>query len=366
MYQHLLTSEKRNIYVFYILSAVMNFWFIASNWIYFWTKYMTYGQLGWVDAAGFGFALLLEVPSGAVADLLGKKRTIQLGFLAGTIGIAIVTFSGSLTGIFVGWVITQVCYAFYSGAAEALTYDTLADLKEESSFANVITRGSAIENYTTAIATFLGGLLYTVDFRLPHILWGSGMLLGLVFSSLLIEPKHDTEKFSLKVYLSQLTAGVKELARPELRNYMGFFLILVGGYFMYSWGILRPATATSFGFFAREQGVILPLLTIFGAIIVRGIPLLKKKFSDVTGFLILSTLMAGGFILAAFPIGYWGIVTMIVITIAGKLATPWISIIVNARIESKYRATTLSTVALLTKLPYVLVAITAGQMIEKN
>ena len=57
---------------------------------------------------------------------------------------------------------------------------------------------------------------------------------------------------------------------------------------------------------------------------------------------------------------------MILIMIAGGLAAPWISIIVNKRIDSKNRATTLSTVALLTKIPYVLVAVAAGKMIEEG
>ena len=261
-----LKSERRNIYLFYLLSGVMNFWFIASNWIYFWTKYMTFGQLGWIDALGFGFSLLLEVPSGAVADLLGKRKTILVGMVAGVIGVGCITFSGTLSGIFVGWVITQICFAFYSGAAEALAYDSLVDLKDEQNYDKVITRSGEIESYVGAATTFLGGVLYFVNPRLPHILWGSGFALGIVFSYLLVEPKIDTEKFSLKVYLRQLFAGVRELGRAQLRPYVGFFFTLVGIYFLYSWGFIRPATATSFGFYAREQGVILPTLTILAAL----------------------------------------------------------------------------------------------------
>ena len=124
--------------------------------------------------------------------------------------------------------------------------------------------------------------------------------------------------------------------------------------------------ATAFGFFSSEQAIILPVLTILGAIIVRFIPYLKTKLSDTAGFVILSALMAFGFIFASFPVGYFGLISMIAIAIAGRLASPWISILVNKRIESANRATTLSTVALMTKIPYVLVAITAGRMIEEG
>jgi len=327
---------------------------------------MTYGQLGWVDAIGFGFALLLEVPSGAIADLLGKRKTILIGMVAGTVGIAIITFSGTLAGIFIGWLITQICYAFYSGAAEALVYDSLVDLKDKENYDKVITKSSEIESWMGAITIFIGGLLYSVNFRIPHILWGLGFALGIIFSWLLIEPKVDTEKFSFRKYLQQLFVGVKELTQPGLKKYIGFFFILSGVYYLYSWGFIRPAIATSFGFFSKEQGIILPVLTVMGAVIVRVIPYLRTKLSDLSGLVILSVLMSLGFILASFPIGYWGIISMVLIAVAGKLATPWISIIVNKRIESRYRATTLSTVALMTKIPYVLIAVAVGRMVENG
>ncbi len=327
---------------------------------------MTYGQLGWVDALGFGFGLLLEVPSGAVADLFGKRKTIIFGLVCGSIGVAIITFSGNLPAIFVGWLITQFAYAFFSGAGEALAYDSLVDLKEEKNFDKVITRSSEIESWTTAIATFAGGFLYILDFRLPHILWGMGFAVGAVVAFFLVEPKIDTQKFSFKKYFNQLFLGAKELTQTGLRRYIGFFFALVGIYFMYSWGFVRPAMATAFGFFSREQAIILPALTIMSAIIVKSIPYLKSKLSDLSGLVILSIFMAAGFIFASFPIGYYGIISMILITIAGRLASPWISILVNKKIESKNRATTLSTVALMTKIPYVLAAITAGKMIENR
>lgn len=357
-------SERRNIALFYLLTVAMNFWFITSNWVYFWNKYMTYGQIGWVDVVGFSFSIFLEIPSGAIADLLGKRRTIFVGFFSGAIGVSILTFSGSLWGMFVGWLITQLCFAFYSGAAEALAYDTLVDLKEEQNYDKVISKSNEIESYTGAITTFMGGYLYAINFRLPHILWGTSFLMGAILAWFLIEPKVDTFTFSFKTYLKQFGMGFKVLFQPPLRTYMGYFIALVAVYFLYSWSFIRPAMADSFGFKAKEQGLVIASITIYGAIIVRSLPYLKKRISDAKGLLILSILMVLGFYLASFPIGIFGLIPMFLIATAGKMASPWISIIINKRIESKYRATTLSTLAMITKIPYVLVVVIAGKMIE--
>ena len=122
--------------------------------------------------------------------------------------------------------------------------------------------------------------------------------------------------------------------------------------------------ATSFGFYAKEQGIILAGLTLMGAFIVQLIPIIKKKISDFSGLIILSIMMAVGFFAASFPIGYFGLFAMLIIAIAAKLADPWISIVINQAIPSKYRATTLSTAALITRIPYVLIAVVAGNSIQ--
>lgn len=346
------------------MTVGMGAWFIASNWIYFWTKYMTYGQLGWVDALGFGFALFLEIPSGAIADLFGKRKTIIFGMLAGVLGSSIITFSGSLQGIFIGWMINQFCYTFFSGAGEALLYDTLVDLKEEFKYDKIITKAATLQSFTSVTVTIIGAFAYTYNFRLPHILWTLGFLLSAVAAFFLVEPKIDTIKFSLKKYFSQLSMGFKELTHTSLKSLIAFFFILQGFEFMYSWGFIRPAIATSFGFYSNEQAIIYPIVTLLFAFLVRFVPYLKNKFSDIVGLFYLSLLMGIGFLLAVFPLGIWGVIPMILIPISGSMAGPWISIIVNKRIDSKHRATTLSTVALLARIPYVLAAIAAGRMIE--
>lgn len=354
---------KRNILVFYLLTCFLSFWFVASNWIYFWTKYMTFGQLGWVDGLAFFFAILLEVPSGAIADLFGKKRTIQFGLLSGIFGGALIATTTSFWPIVVGWFILQITYAFYSGAAEALVYDSLIEHGEEDSFDKIISKSHSIELYTIAITTLVGGFIYEYSFRAPQFLWALGFVLAFAVSFMLLEPKVDTEKFSLKVYLEQLYIGAKELFTPALRKYVLFMFTLLGIYYLYTFGFLRPAIATSFDFFAKEQGVIFAVLTIITAFVVRIIPWLRKHMTDLQGFSLLTILMGFAFVFAGWPIGYWGIAVMLVIEVTGKMAYPWISIVVNKSIPSKYRATTISTVTLITKIPYVLMAVIGGNAI---
>ncbi|MFH0772980.1 MAG: MFS transporter [bacterium] len=358
---------KRNIKLYYLLTMSTNLWFGASSWLYVWRRFMTFGQLGWIDAIGFGFSLILDIPTGAFADIFGKKITLILSNICTGVGIFIIAWSNSLTGIFIGNMISQLGWAMYSGASDALVYDSLLNIKKEEYFSHVLARANQYMSYAAAFGYFVGGLLYTLYWRLPHIVWGLSYVPAIIISFLLIEPKvTQREHFSITSYLNKIHLGIKELLLPQLRKYILLIFILLGVYYLYTWGFVRPAIATSFGFYSREQSIILPILTLSTAFLVQYLPFVRKKIDGFLGLSILSILMAVGFFLCAFPMGYWGIVPMFLIVLAGKFGGPWVSTIVNKEISSQYRATTLSTISLLSKIPYVVVAVLIGQAAEKN
>lgn len=361
------TKLSRNITLFYLLTISTNLWFGASSWLYVWRRFMSFGQLGWVDAIGFGISLILDIPTGAFADVFGKRLTLILSSIFTGVGILLIAFANSLTGIFIGNIISQVGWAMYSGASDALVYDSLLNMKKERLFSQVLAKANQYMSYAAAFGYFVGGVLYPLYWRLPQIAWGMSYVPAVIISFLLVEPHVSrSEHFSARAYLEKIHLGVKELLLPQLRKYILLIFVLLGIYFLYTWGFVRPAIATSFGFYSKEQSIILPILTLSSAFLIHFLPQIHRRISGFRGLTVLALLMAVGFFLSAYPIGYWGIIPMFMITIAGKFAGPWVSIIVNKEISSAYRATTLSTISLLTKVPYVLVAVLIGAAAEKN
>jgi MFS family permease len=357
-------SSFRNITIFYLLTMVMGCWFVAGNWIFFWTRFMTFGQLGIIDSIAFSFALLMEIPTGAIADLLGKKRTVQAAMLCLAIGILIISMANNLYTIFWAFLIAHTGWALYSGAAEALAYDTLVEHKQEDKFEKIITKSSTIALITETISILIGAGLFMLNFRLPHIIWGLTFTIGFILTFFLTEPKVDTDKFTFKGYFNQLTLGVKELGQPALKKYLILIFLVLGIYYMYDYGLIKPAIATSFGILNLGQSLNNSLLLLITAGVVRLLPLIRRKISDRTGLIILASIIATCFFIFSVPIGYAAFIIMIILGITGSLGTPWVSIIVNKEIPSKYRATTLSTIALISKIPYAIVAVIAGFAVE--
>ena len=325
---------------------------------------MTYGRLGVVDALAFAFGLVIEVPTGAISDLIGKKKTILASCILGFIGVMLIASANSALPIFIGFLITQAGWAFYSGSAEAMAYDSLKEKKEDNQYDKVISASSVIGIVAIVVTTLVGAVMYKHNFRLPHYAWGFAYLFGFVASFWLKEPSIDTEKFSFRNYFRQMAEGAKQLVTPYLRPYIPIIFALLGIYYLYSYGLVKPAIAIHFGFFATEQAVIGAILGIISAIVVGLIPKMRDKLSDVAGLVLLTSLLAVGFLFAAMPLGYYGFLVMLAIAMSGNLASPWVSIVVNRELPSKYRATALSTIALFTKIPYVMAAMIAGRMID--
>src|SRR6266446_7016378 len=101
-------AHKRNVLIFHIATIVDNNWFIAANWIFFWTRYMSFAQLGVIDSLAFGLGLFLDIPTGAIADLIGKKKTVVAAFLCSCIGVVVIASASSVWPIFIGWLIVQL------------------------------------------------------------------------------------------------------------------------------------------------------------------------------------------------------------------------------------------------------------------
>jgi hypothetical protein len=84
------------------------------------------------------------------------------------------------------------------------------------------------------------------------------------------------------------------------------------------------------------------------------------------GLRLLGIIFIIGFVLVAFPLGYAGGIVMVILSINKALTAPWVSVVVNRELPSEYRATALSAIEMIKKIPYILVAGIAGAMIDKQ
>lgn len=353
---------SKNVTKLYILTALTNLWFITGSWLYFYRMYMSDRQIGVLDGLVFGVGLLAELPSGALADLLGRKRQLQIGLLMMSAGFLVQGFANEYIHILLGMLLFTVGMALVSGSDDALVYDSLDAEGKSGMWQKIIARKFQIMHAVTILSFLVGGVLYVVQFRLPFILAGVGVFVGFLVASSFKEIRVISEKLSISTYVQQNIDGMKHLLKRKMWLYAFMALVVLGIGYAFDLGVIKPLVLDSFGFKANWQAVINGIAGIAAILALTQLDRLRKIFGEKRGLVILALIMGAGFLVASFPIGKLGLLAFLAIFVVNSLVEPWLNDIVQHEVPSSHRATALSTLALLQKIPYVVLGPIAGAL----
>lgn len=348
------TFSLKNIGLYYLLGIFLNGWFILPNWVFYFSQYIDLVQIGIVEGVAILVGIIMEVPSGALSDLLGKKKTIIFGALSIILSSLILIFSTEFIHFLVGNTIMFIGFSFLSGATEAFAYDSMVEQKLQKHYDVVASKYTSISIAATVFATFMGGFLYGVDPRLPFVAWIIFMIIAIVILLIAHEPAVDTYEFSVKNYLRQLKDGTQTLFGQQLKTYLVTIIGIAMFVKLYQ-GMVRQAMAADFAFTGETFGYALAAIMIPATMASFKFDSIRKKFGEKRLLIILCLSLLTIFIIAYLSTYILaGITIFLVMMLAEKLSQPLISVIVNHRIDSKHRATSLSTIALLSQIPYII------------
>jgi len=332
-----------NLKIYFILILFNNFWFITSNWLNFWLKYMSLKEVGIIDAAAFLVGIMLEFPSGLISDKLGRKQTLLISQSLQLLGSLIITFSNSLMEIGVGFVIFQIGVAFYSGTIEAFGYEaSRIELKE---YTRTLTFSTYTSNFAYLTSLLVGGYLYSLNTNIPNILFTLNFLVGYLFTIFI------TTKFVDKPSQDSSSEHLK------FKNFNLFtillFVALMSLSFSFDYGFIKLVILDNFSNLDTNY------YFIFFATIL-SIPIsswLISRFSNYNVMLLLSiTLFLFTLLLNSISfIPLFFVLSFLAIFIY-QLSLKYI----NEKVADSQRAGAISIFNLFYKLPYVLIALILG------
>ena len=123
---------------------------------------LSLGEIGAVFAVHSAVAIVLEVPSGALADLVGRRRVLLGG--AGLTAVSLLIFAGAQSvPVFMGSVgLLAAGRALISGSLEAWYVDSLRVLDPAAPLNHGLSRGSAAEAIGMAVGSVVGGALVSI------------------------------------------------------------------------------------------------------------------------------------------------------------------------------------------------------------
>jgi len=355
---------EKNIAIVYLLTAFHYALFWAPIWVIYYLRFTNYQGIGVIEMVAYGMVLLGEIPTGAIADMLGKKKTIMVSLVFVALGNVIMGFAPSYEYLLLSVITMAIGGALASGTYEALVYDSLLSSKKEHMFDHVLGRISAIKMAAQGGAAILGGFAYSYWTGLPFLLVSCASIIGIMVSFLLKEPPIDSEIFSFKNYVKQMGEGAQQLfAKGSVRT-TSIIIIALTTITVMNGNSFTEIQLAALGWDPALLGFWTAVIFFTSAGISLLTPLVARIWGSF-GAIIFSALSIAGTMILIPWVGILPATLLLVLRngileIFGNNA----SAIIHAQTESKYRATTISTYSFLSQIPYVLLIVPLGYLMD--
>jgi len=138
--------------------------------------------------------VILEIPSGYLADVWGRKKSLILGAILGCLGFIIYSFSDGFTGFLIAELILGIGSSFISGSDSAMLYDSLLKMNREKEYLKQESRVMSVGNFAEALAGIAGGSLALISLRTPFIFQSFIAFIAVPAAFLLLDPNQNMPK----------------------------------------------------------------------------------------------------------------------------------------------------------------------------
>jgi MFS family permease len=163
--------------------------FMPIIWLFYEANGLTIRDLFVIQSIYSVTIVLIEIPSGYIADVFGRKNSMVVGTFFSFLGVLTYTLSFGFDGFLVAALCLGVGQSFISGSDTALMYDSLAELNRSEDFIKLEGRTISMGNLAEATAFVIGGFLAQISLRTPFYYQVGIALVGFIIALLLVEPK---------------------------------------------------------------------------------------------------------------------------------------------------------------------------------
>ncbi len=163
-----LHRDLRLFYAFRLLAT--SYLFVPIFMLFQESRGLTYFQRLALGGLYSAVVILVEVPTGVLADRLGRRRSMMLGAVAMIASCVLAIHATSFAGFAIAEALAATSMALCSGADTAYLYDLLARHGCRGDYARRESSASAMHLIGSAVAFAGGGLAASVDLVLPYYL----------------------------------------------------------------------------------------------------------------------------------------------------------------------------------------------------
>ncbi len=306
---------------------------------------------------------VLEVPTGMVADRVGKRTSLLWGCAIGVAAVTVYALGRSFAVFLVAEILFALALALFSGADTSLLYDSLKALGREDEYTAREGRARAWQMLSIAASTLLGGFLGALSLR--GALWATllGPILGLLVARRFVEvqPRGADTTFAVAWagYVGLLRETLKLVRRHVLVRRLLLFQAVFNGtatwllwmYQPYMGHVGWPIWAFGFGFAA---------FNLFAAFSSHRAEDVARRLGPHRTLVLLVLLQMLPPLLMANTTAAWGVALILGHQAVRGIARPVIAARILSQVWADKRSTVLSVSSLFSRIFFALSAPLVG------
>lgn len=146
-------------------------------------------EIGVVESLFHVVSLCGELPSGLLADLLGRKRTLLLSQAMFALSALLMAASGGMAGVCAAMAANALAYNLQSGTREAVTYESMLQAGREEGYLRFSSLQNGLFRLSDGGAMLLAGATVLLGWRAAYLIDAAVAALGLCGVLALTEPE---------------------------------------------------------------------------------------------------------------------------------------------------------------------------------
>lgn len=320
--------------------------------------------------------VVFEIPTGVVADTVGRKVSYLLGTVTLSVATGLYWCLWLWQAPFVWWAAVSVLlglgFTFFSGAVEAWLVDALTASGYTGQTEAVFGRGLVVTGIAMFVGSVLGGVVAQVtNLGVPFLLRAGLLVVMFVFAFVVMKDigfTPDRSRGPLRATRNVLTQSIEHGLRKRSVRYLILSAPFASGVGVYAFYALQPYLLQLYGdesayAIAGLAAAVLSLSQIVGGLVASRVRrLFARRTTTVIGASLVSVLVLAAlglnslFWLAIILLVVWGFV----FAVAGPVRQAYL----NDMIPSKQRATVLSFDSLFGSIGGVIVQPALGRVAD--
>lgn len=341
-----MARDLRLFYLFRLLAT--SYLWVPIFWHFMISRGLGFDEIMLLSAVYSGVVILVEIPTGALADRIGRRQSMMAGALAMVASCITAYFAHGLPMFIVAEVLAAVSMSLCSGADSAYLFDLLQEHGRDHEYPQREGTASAWHQVGSAGAFAAGGLLGEVNLALPYLVT-AGVAAAAFVVALCMRTERRPEprrpqpaRAELREYLGHMRSSLRDVrVSKKLAWIIAYsavvFVLLRATVYLY-----QPYLDAR-GFGIAETGFIFAGVYLLASFVAhRGHALRRWLGEDTLVWGLLGTLAISFVLLNQFS-GPWALCMLAVQAVANGLYSPLVKPIINRQItDSSRRATVLS------------------------